>query len=226
VLSVIIPTFNAADTLGATLAALAEARVARLRHELVVSDGGSADATLQVAQRGGARIVTGNKGRGVQLRAGASAAAGDWLLFLHADTRLAPGWVDTVERFRAGSGAARRAAYFRFTLDADGAAARRIEALVRWRCAALALPYGDQGLLISRALYDEIGGYQPLPLMEDVDIVRRLGRARLVALDHDAVTSAARYRRDGWWLRPLRNLACLSLYFLGVKPARLVRFYR
>ncbi len=225
-LSIIIPTLDAADTLDATLDALAEGREAQLRHEIVVSDGGSADATLQIARRAAARVVTGAKGRGAQLRAGASAAIGDWLLFLHADTQLAAGWVEALERFRASSGAEGRAGYFRFKLDADSRGARRIETLVRLRCAVLALPYGDQGLLIARAAYDAIGGYRPLPLMEDVDLVRRLGPARLISLDHDAVTSAARYRRDGWWLRPLRNLACLSLYFLGVPPNRLVRLYR
>lgn len=225
-LSIVIPTLNAADTLGATIAALAEAREAQLRHEIVVSDGGSTDPTLQIAQRAGARVVTGAKGRGVQLHAGASIAGGDWLLFLHADTRPAAGWVEAVERFRAASGSVGKAGYFRFKLDAGSRGARRIEALVRLRCDVLALPYGDQGLLIARKAYDAIGGYRPLPLMEDVDIARRLGRARLAGIDHDAITSAARYQRDGWWLRPLRNLACLSLYFLGVPPARLVRLYR
>jgi hypothetical protein len=119
-----------------------------------------------------------------------------------------------------------QAAYFRFALDDPHPAARRIEAVVRWRCASFALPYGDQGLLIARRTYDAVGGYRPLPLMEDVDITRRLGRARLVPLDHPAVSSAQRYRRDGWWVRPLRNLGCLFLYFVGVPPRHLLRLYR
>ncbi len=71
-----------------------------------------------------------------------------------------------------------------------------------------------------------VGGFRELPLMEDVDLIRRLGRARLVGLAHDAVTSAARYRSDGWWLRPARNLVCLSLYFAGVSPARIAKLYK
>jgi hypothetical protein len=124
------------------------------------------------------------------------------------------------------SGGADCAAYFRFALDDSHPGARRIEAFVRWRCALFALPYGDQGLLIARKTYEAIGGFRSLPLMEDVDIARRLGRLRLVSLDHPAITSAQRYRRDGWWARPLRNLACLALYFLGVPPGRLLRLYR
>ena len=89
----------------------------------------------------------------------------------------------------------------------------------------LALPYGDQGLLIARRLYDAVGGFAPLPLMEDVDLVRRLGRRRLVRIGARCVASARRYRRDGFVRRPLRNLLCLLLYFIGVPPARIVRLY-
>ena len=114
---------------------------------------------------------------------------------------LAPEWVAPVARFCDG-GDAGRAAYFRLVLDDPGRPARRVETLARWRCAVLALPYGDQALLVSRRTYDSVGGFRPMPLMEDVDIARRLGRARLAALDHGAITSADRYRRDGWWARP------------------------
>ncbi len=118
-----------------------------------------------------------------------------------------------------------RAAYFGFRLDDAAPAARILEAAVGLRCRLLGLPYGDQGLLIARDLYLRLGGFRPLPLMEDVDLVRRIGRRRLVALSCTATTSAARYRREGYVLRPLRNLFCLTLYFLGVPPRRILRFY-
>lgn len=223
-LSIIVPTFNAGLTLEAVLGALDEGRGGGVPCEIVVSDGGSSDATREVARRAGARVIDAPRGRGRQLAAGAAAAAGDWLLFLHADTRLAPGWTGPVAAFRRG-GAPGTAAYFRFALDDPAPAARRIERLVALRCRLLALPYGDQGLLMARRTYDSIGGFRPLPLMEDVDIVRRLGRRRLVRLDHPAVTSAERYRRDGWLARPARNLGCLALYFAGVPPARIARLY-
>jgi hypothetical protein len=96
---------------------------------------------------------------------------------------------------------------------------------VAWRCRVLGLPYGDQGLLIHRDLLACAGGMRPLPLMEDVDLVRRLGRRRLVALPADAVTSAAKWQRQGYLRRSARNLMCLSLWFAGVPPRLIQRIY-
>jgi rSAM/selenodomain-associated transferase 2 len=220
-LSVIIPVLNAAATLPATLAALLPAGL----REIVVVDGGSVDATAAIAAAAGARVLTAGRGRGTQLAAGAAAARGRWLLFLHADCRPEPGWREAVGAFLAQPGAYRRAGYFDFALDDPNPAARRLERIVAWRCRLLALPYGDQGLLISRHLYQAVGGFAPLPLMEDVDLVRRLGRRRLARVGARCVTSARRYRRGGYWCRPLRNLLCLSLYFIGVPARRIVRIY-
>ncbi len=191
--------------------------------EIVVADGGSTDDTPAVAIGLGARVVSAAKGRGGQLAAGVAAAGGEWLLLLHADTRLSPEWIAAAARFMQAGPA--RAAYFRFVLDSADRRARRVERLVAWRCRRLALPYGDQGLLISRALLEAVGGVRPLPLMEDVDLARRLGRRRLVALDAAALTSASRWERDGWTARSMRNLCCLGLYFAGVPPRHLARLY-
>lgn len=222
-LTVVIPTLNAEKSLPATLAALAAAPVPPA---VVVADGGSTDATRAVAEAHGATVVLAPRGRGQQLHHGALAAptATRWLLFLHADTVPGPGWwVAVAHHIRDHEG---RAGYFRFSLDDPSPAARRVERLARWRCRMFALPYGDQGLLIGSSLYAELGGFRPLPLMEDVDLIRRLGRRRLVALPADAVTSAIRYRRGGWWLRPLKNLSILTLWFCGFPPTILARLYR
>ena len=217
-LSVVIPTLNAESCLGACLDALAGV------DEVVVVDGGSTDATVRIAEQAGARLVVAPRGRGVQLRAGAEAARGEWMLFLHADTRLEPRWRSAAERHvRSAPG---KAACFRFRLDDKARQARLIERGVAARVRLLGLPYGDQGLLISRSLYDAVGGYRPLPLMEDVDLVRRIGRRRLGVLPADAVTSADRWRRDGWLRRSAKNLACLLLYRAGVAPERIAAFYR
>ncbi len=223
-LSIVIPTLGAASSLDRTLDGLD--RASGLVREIIVVDGGSRDDTVALAARRGARVVAAAGGRGAQLVAGAAAAVAPWLMFLHADTRLAAGWVGAIERFAAVPENARRVAVFRFALDDEAPAARRLEALVAWRCRVLALPYGDQGLLISRPLYEELGGFRPLPLMEDVDFARRIGRRRFEFLDVAAVTSAARFREDGYLRRSARNLMCLGLYYLGLPPSAIVRFYR
>lgn len=217
-LSAVIPTLNAAASLPATLAALGLGA-----DEIVVCDGGSADGTVRVAAALGARVVTAARGRGTQLAAGVAAAQGDWLLLVHGDTVLSDGWAAAAARMMAVG--APCAGYFRFALASGDPRARRLERWVAWRCRAFGLPYGDQGLLLPRSLLAAVGGVRPLPLMEDVDLVRRLGRTRLVALDADASTSAARWERDGWHRRSARNLVCLSLYLAGVPPAWIARVY-
>lgn len=222
-LSVIIPTLDAAASLPATLGALAAAR--DLVREVIVADGASSDATTALAEAAGARAVTTPRGRGIQLAAGAAAATGDWLLFLHADTRPEPGWIAEVSRFIADAGNRGRAGYFAYRLDDASPAARRLERIVAWRSRVLGLPYGDQGLILARDLYRELGGFPPLVLMEDVAFARRIGRRRLVALKAAVLTSAARYRREGYLRRSLRNLGCLALYFLGLPPRLILRLY-
>ena len=188
-------------------------------------DCGSTDDTLERAEHGGARIIQSPKGRGVQLSAGAKEATGRWLLFLHADTTLEPFWSTTVTSFIRGKGNGLKAAYFTLALDDASRAARRVERLANWRARRLGLPYGDQGLLMSRTMYNSLVGFLDLPIMEDVDMVRRIGRDRLVELPATATTSAERYRRDGYWWRPFKNLSLLTLYFMGVPPKRLARMY-
>ena len=225
-LTVIIPTYNAAAVLGGTLKSLTSwQQLAEIPTEIIAVDGGSTDGTREIANAAGATLVMAPKGRGQQLAAGAQAAGTGWLLFLHADTRLADGWGDAVTSFMADPVNRRRAGYFRFALDDAAPAARRLEAAVSWRNRLLGMPYGDQGLLISREFYQALGGYRPMPLMEDVDLVRRIGRRHLVMLGAEAVTSAEKYRRKGYLRRSVRNVACLALYGLGLPPRVIARLY-
>lgn len=215
-LSVIIPTLDAEASLPATLAALAEAGA--LLREIIVADGDSRDRTVAIAEAAGARVVVAPRGRGAQLAAGAAVAGGQWLCFLHADTRPESGWAAELARFIGDARNRERAGYLAYRLDDASRPARRLERVVAWRSRVLGLPYGDQGLILARDFYRALGGFPALALMEDVAFVRRIGRKRLVPLEAGALTSAARYRRGGYLRRPLRNLCCLSLYFLGAPP--------
>lgn len=224
-LSIIIPTYQAAIPLGRTLTPLQS--IGENDHlEIIVSDGGSSDATIRIARAFGVRTIDSSKGRGKQLQAGADAAHEEWMLFLHADTQLESNWWQEVHKFITNKGNLYHAAYFLFSLDDSNPQARRIEKAVDWRCQMLGLPYGDQGLLISRAFYDYLGGFHDFPLMEDVDFIRRIGSHRLHCLPVNATTSADRYRRDGYIKRPFKNLCCLGLYYLGVSPETIVKIYQ
>ena len=160
--------------------------------------------------------------RAAQMNAGARRATGDWLLFLHADSRLPPGWENAlraVPRDTIGG-------WFRFALDDEAWQARLIERGVAWRVRWLRLPYGDQGLFVRRDVFESMGGFREWPFLEDVDFVRRLVRlGPTFELPLPLATSARRWRRDGWFRRSARNMAIVSCYFAGVSPARLARWY-
>ncbi len=222
--SIIIPTLNAAESLPDCLAALMEGLEAGVIRELVIADGGSRDATLAIGEAAGAVVVEGAASRGGQLRRGADAAQGEWLLFLHDDTQLAPGWSAAVLAHLRD--APDKAGWFGLLFDAPGLAARIVAGWANLRARLLSLPFGDQGLLISRGLYDTVGGFADIPLMEDVVMARALGRKRLLRLPAMARTSARRFAREGWFRRGARNLVLQIRFFAGASPERLAQRYR
>lgn len=191
--------------------------------EVIVVDGGHDEALERhVAARRAARFIRTKPCRGAQMNAGANVAAGEWLLFLHADSRLPAGWGQALAQMPADVAGG----WFRFALDDAAWQARVIERLVAWRVRALRLPYGDQGLFVRREVFRRLGGFRELPFLEDVDFVRRLVRVQRVAeVPLPLHTSSRRWRRDGWFRRSTRNVAIVSLYFAGVSPARLARWY-
>lgn len=222
-LSIVIPSLNCRDALQRTLDDIS---LRPPEWEVVVVDGGSTDGTAVVAEVAGVRLIIGQRGRGAQMAAGGAAASKSWILFWHADTQPQPGWVPLVEAFMRNPENSFRAAYFRLALNDPHPSARRVERLANWRAKALGLPYGDQGLLISKKYYEHLGGFKNLTLMEDVDLVNRIGTKRLTQLETAAVTSAVRYQRDGWWARPAKNITCLCLYFLGIPVDMIARLYK
>ena len=218
-ISVVIPTVNSERLLPRCFDSLIQAAVRGVVREVIFSDAGSTDSTLAIADGAGAHIVHARKGRGQQLAEGVAIARSDWLLFLHPQTALEPGWEVEAESFMDQAVMERpRAAVFRFALEDFGGEARRAEAMAGLRTAMFALPYGDQGLLIPKRLYQKTGGYRALADMEDADMVRRIGRRRLVSLRARAVNIA----------RPpkgaLRGAALALLHALRVPSGVLAKF--
>jgi len=166
------------------------------------------------------RWIEAPRGRARQMNAGAAAAGGRWLVFLHADTQLPADWRDAIARADADPRVS--LGCFRFALDSPSWCARAIEIGVRLRVAIFGLPYGDQALFVRRADFAVAGGYADLPIMEDVDLVLRFRRrGRLYRAPNPAVTSARKWERDGWMSRTVTHLRLIVLYFLGVTPERL-----
>ncbi|MEP5728132.1 MAG: TIGR04283 family arsenosugar biosynthesis glycosyltransferase [Sulfitobacter sp.] len=220
-ITVVIPTLNAEARLPQCLKALMEGLEAGLVRELIVSDGGSSDTTGAVAQAWGAEVLHGPPSRGGQLRRGCAQARGEWLLILHADTVLQPGWAKQVQSHVSQDD---RAAWFQLRFDHHSIPAKLVANWANLR-SQLGLPYGDQGMLIPAGLYAKVGGYPDMPLMEDVALARAL-RGSMCGLPVQAVTSAEKYIRQGWFRRGLGNLWTLLRYFSGVDINRLAQSYR
>jgi rSAM/selenodomain-associated transferase 2 len=193
------------------------------RVELIVVDGGDEPALERlISSCGAARLIRTRPGRAIQMNAGAAIARGEWLLFLHADSALPEHWIELLAQVTTDA----CGGWFRFALDDPSWQARVIERGVAWRVRLLRLPYGDQGLFVRRALFAALAGFKDLPLMEDVEFVRRLVAAgRVVELPAELRTSARRWQQEGWVRRSARNLLVLSLYAAGVRPERLARIY-
>lgn len=216
---VIIPTYNSGESLGPLLKAV---NAAALR--CVVSDGGSADNTIKIAAASGANIALGSPGRGHQLRR-AVGLAGDceWLLFLHADSDLPENWYDVLQRHIRDH--ADKAGYFDLRFDSPRFSARIIEGLASLRCRFFGLPYGDQGLLVSKALYEAADGYPAAPLFEDVALIRRLGKFRIRRLGAPLLTRPDKFERDGYFRRGWGNFRLLRRYLKGETAVSLSKEY-
>ncbi len=222
-LGIVIPTLEEEGTLPLLLSDL---KALQFPVEIVVADGGSEDGTVSAAVAGGAKAIQTLAGRAIQMNAGARAVDAPWILFLHADSRLP---AQTREALRLWLATPPRcgAAHFSFRLDREGLWWTLVERGQRVRERLTGLTYGDQGLLLSRSVYDEVNGIPELPVMEDVEMVRRLRRnGGLDRIDAPVITSARRYTNEGPIRACVRNLLLISLYSLGASPHFLSRWYR
>ena len=226
--SVVVPVLHDTPALEELLEILTAREIAGEGHadEVIVVNGDPSDASVERARARfpGVRWTTSHVGRGRQMNAGASLASGRWLLFLHADSCPDSGWVDEIRGTDADPRVVGGA--FSFALRSSAQVARLIEWGVAWRVRWLGLPYGDQGLAVRREVFGQLDGYAPLPIMEDVDLVRRLRqRGQVRRLRTPIRVSARRWGRDGWARRTRLNVWLLVQYYAGVSPARLARRY-
>jgi rSAM/selenodomain-associated transferase 2 len=220
-ISFVIPTLNEAAALPALLRDLEQVRVS---HEVIVADGGSADDTVRIATAAGATVVQGPRGRGRQLRDGAAVARSGVYCFIHADVRLDAAARAALER--ALPGIATHAFVFSLRIAARGLKYRIVERGTGLRSRLARLPYGDQGLIVSRGAYTSAGGFADVPLMEDVAFIRALERHIGIRLLGECIeVSARRWSVDGVVRRTIRNWLLLARYSFGASPDRLAGAY-
>ena len=217
-LSIVIPTLNEALVLGTTLTSLPS------NAETIISDGGSIDATLEIASKHGVRIITGHKGRAAQMNRGARIATGDVLLFLHADCTLSTAAEQSIAA--AINNPLTVGGSFRLCIDNSGVFLRLIAFTSNIRATYLNIPYGDQGIFVKRHVFKTLGGFPELPIMEDVAFVQQLNKqGKLVRLKEDITTGQRHWKPLGVIATTLLNWIIATLYLIGISPKRLARIY-
>ncbi len=232
-LSIIIPVFQESAVISNTLQGLAALKIP-LPFEIIICDGEGCHSTLAHLRQDHPglgclplKLIGALPGRGPQLNAGARAAQGDLLLFLHADTRLdqkgldlmIQAWQNQEETFFCGA--------FDLSIDSEKKIFRLIEKTASLRSRLLKIPYGDQGIFMTRQLFERVGGFPPTPIMEDVGIMSKIKKIDITPrfLDHSITTSARRWEDQGILYTTLRNWGLILLYLLGISPGRLARYY-
>ncbi len=222
--SIIVPIYNEAATLPGFLEHLKALRAADPDSiELVLVDGGSSDESLQKIEDAGLAYRHADRGRAVQMNAGAQAARGDMLLFLHADTRISSAAIAQARQAIADGVVG---GFFEVCLSSSRPLLRLVGRMISWRSRLSGVASGDQAIFVTRAAFNEVGGYAPLPLFEDVDLSRRLNRlGNFSAVDAAVITSARRWENGGAIRTILRMWTLRVLYYCGVSPARLTRYY-
>ena len=209
--TIVIPTYNSERTINNTLNILT-----KIFKNIIVVDGQSKDLTRKICNKYNTKLFTlKNNNRGIQLNLGSEKVFTNWILFLHADSILENTAIEEIEKFISSDENKYKAATFKLKFDQVNIYAFLLSKVVTFRSKYFKLPYGDQGLLISKTFYNKIGGYKNLPIMEDVEIIRNVGFRNIKILNSYIITDSIRYKSSGWLIRPFINLYCLTLYFLG-----------
>lgn len=219
-ISIILPAYNEQEVLGETLDAVQRLKG---RFEVFVADGGSRDRTVEIARRRGVVVVEEGRGRGAQMRAAAAHASGDVLWFLHADTLPPPDALALIEKAFGDPAVVAGNFHLRFNGSSPGT---RFLSWAHSLFPGHRMSFGDTAIFIRRTVYDEIGGFRPYSLFEDLDLIARvLKRGRFVRVQASVTTSARRIEKRRFWPTFLRWSVLLVLYRLGVHPERLSRYY-
>lgn len=223
-ISIIIPALNEADAITETLTALQPMR--KHGHKVILVDGGSHDDTIAIANPLVDRVLHSAPGRAVQMNAGAAAARGDLLWFIHADTHIPPDTDNALANALYDSD--KEWGHFDIRLSGDAVALRIIEQMMNWRSRLSGIATGDQGIFIRRDAFERCSGFADIPLMEDIDISRRLKRSagRPLCLPHKLITSSRRWENRGIWRTVILMWRLRLAYWLGAAPADLERQYR
>tara|TARA_Y100000589_G_scaffold331855_1_gene387474 strand:- start:2061 stop:2738 length:678 start_codon:yes stop_codon:yes gene_type:complete len=220
-LSIIIPTLNESKNLPLLLSDLAENN---FDSEILIVDSLSKDKTKDIALIYGASFYkVQKKNRGFQLNYGAEKARGDWILFLHADSRLNKSWSKEIQYLIMKK--SRFIYYFKFKVNNKLFTYRILELFVNLRCFLFKSPYGDQGLLINKEIFNNYGGYKDIPLMEDFDFIRRINRKNLVALKNSIYTSSRKWRKVNIILQAIHNWKLRRMWIKGVSLNEIYKKY-
>ncbi|HEY9801240.1 MAG TPA: TIGR04283 family arsenosugar biosynthesis glycosyltransferase [Leptolyngbyaceae cyanobacterium] len=219
-ISIIIPALNEAGNIKQTIATTQPSQ----NVEVIVVDGGSQDDTVAIAQSLGVKVISSSPGRAVQMNAGVGLATGEILLFLHADTQLPIGFDEMILAALQQPGVI--AGAFALRINAEGASLRLVEKGVYWRSRFLQMPYGDQAIFMTKAIFQQVGGFPELPIMEDFELMRRLKRmGKIIILSVPVITSARRWLQKGVFKTTMINQVVIIAYLLGITPAQLRIWY-
>ncbi len=219
--SIIVPTYNEAQGLNETLTQIQQL----CPHELIVSDGGSDDQTLEIAEKFTDHVVKGFAGRALQMNAGARIATGDIFLFLHADSRIEP--VSYQKMLHSLRSSEKIGGAFSLCIDSNKWSLRLITRLANMRSKYLRMAYGDQAFFVKNSTFQQMNGFAELPICEDIDFFKRLRKlGPIILLNEKAFTSPRRWMKEGIWFTTLRNILIATLFELGFPPRILTKWYQ